>query len=312
MRLGLDIGGTKIDAVAVDDDGARSPRPVHRVRLASGFGADEVLGNAVEAARRLAALTGVPLDRLASVGVGVPGVVDATTGRVGHAVNLGLVDTALGDELARRLGVPVRVENDVNAAALGAWHAMSLQGSIAYLNLGTGLAAGLVLDGQVRRGALGAAGEIGHVPVDPAGAWCACGQRGCLETVASGSAAARLWPTTALHPARALLDAAADGDHLAVQARRTLVDGVAQAVRLLALTVDVQTIVVGGGMSALGDELMGPVREALAHQAAASSFIASLDLASRLVLLPAGLPAAAVGAAMAGAQADPAPVAVAH
>ena len=311
MRLGLDIGGTKIDAVAVDDDGG-SPRPVHRVRLASGFGAAEVLDNAVEAATRLSALAGVPLSRVASVGVGVPGVVDASTGRVGHAVNLGLVDTALGDELGRRLGAPVRVENDVNAAALGAWHTMSLQGSVAYLNLGTGLAAGLVLDGRVRRGAHGAAGEIGHVPVDPAGAWCACGQRGCLETVASGSAAARLWPTTALHPARALFDAADAGDHVAAQARRTLVDGVAQAVRLLALTVDVQTIVVGGGMSALGDELMGPVRESLADQAAASSFIASLELASRLVPLPAGLPVAAVGAAMAGTAADPVPVAALH
>jgi glucokinase len=311
VRVGLDIGGTKIDAVAVDDSAEGSRRPVHRVRLASGFGADEVLGNAVEAVQRIAALTGVPPRHLTSIGVGIPGVVDPATGRVGHAVNLGLVDVPFGDELAERLAAPVCVENDVNAAALGAWHAMSLRGSVAYLNLGTGLAAGLVLDGRLRRGAHGAAGEIGHVPVDPAGAWCACGQRGCLETVASGSAAARLWPTTALHPARALLDAAAAGDHAALLARRVLVDGVAQAVRLLALTVDVQTIVVGGGMSALGDELMGPVRESLAGQAAASSFIASLDLASRLVLLPAGMPAAAVGAAMAGAPADPVPVAAA-
>ncbi|NIJ05198.1 ROK family protein [Frigoribacterium faeni] len=310
MRIGLDIGGTKIDAVAVDDALA-SRAPVHRVRLASGYGADEVVGNAVEAVRHLAALTGVPPQALDSIGVGVPGVVDPATGRVAHAVNLGLVDVPLGDELARRVGAPVRVENDVNAAALGAWHALGLQGSAAYLNLGTGLAAGLVLDGRLRRGAHGAAGEIGHVPVDPAGAWCACGQRGCLETVASGSAAARLWPTTALHPARALLDAAATGDHAALRARAVLVDGVAQAVRLLALTVDVQTVVVGGGLSALGDDLMGPVRDALADQGAASSFIASLELASRLVLLPAGLPAAAMGAALAGTPADPVPVAAA-
>jgi glucokinase len=310
VRVGLDIGGTKIDAVAVDD--ARgSRRPVHRVRIASGFGSDEVLGNAVEAVRRLSSLTGVPPRQLASVGVGIPGVVDPATGRVGHAVNLGLVDVPFGDELADRLGTAVCVENDVNAAALGAWHAMSLQGSVAYLNLGTGLAAGLVLDGQLRRGAHGAAGEIGHVPVDPSGVPCACGQRGCLETVASGSAAARLWPTSAAHPARALLDAADAGDPEALLARAVLSDGVAQAVRLLALAVDVQTIVVGGGMSALGDDLLGPVRESLAAQAAASSFIASLDLASRLVLLPAGLPAAAVGAALAGAPADPVPVAVA-
>ena len=99
-------------------------------------------------------------------------------------------------ELEARLGVPVAVENDVNVATLGA---VALSGirDLVYLSIGTGLAAGLVLDGTLRRGATGAAGEIGHVPIDPLGAVCQCGQRGCLETVASGRALAEAWPVRA-------------------------------------------------------------------------------------------------------------------
>ncbi len=97
-------------------------------------------------------------------------------------------------ELEARLGLPVAVENDVNVATLGA---VALSGirDLVYLSIGTGLAAGLVLDGTLRRGATGAAGEIGHVPIDPLGALCQCGQRGCLETVASGRALAEAWPS---------------------------------------------------------------------------------------------------------------------
>ena len=85
------------------------------------------------------------------------------------------------------------VENDLNAATWGA-HVLSGADDLAYLSLGTGLAAGFVLSGTLRRGAHGAAGEIGHVPVDPAGALCSCGQRGCLELSASGSALSAAWP----------------------------------------------------------------------------------------------------------------------
>ncbi len=95
---------------------------------------------------------------------------------------------------SERLGVPVLLENDVNAAALGA-AALDRRDRPRYLSIGTGLAAGLVLDGRLRRGAHGAAGEIGHIPVDPHGVAVPCGQRGCLETVASGSALAAAWPS---------------------------------------------------------------------------------------------------------------------
>jgi len=310
VRVGLDVGGTKIDAVAVDDDGL----VLARTRLPSGFGADEVVANAASAVARVLGAPAPGSSRALvprSVGVGIPGVVDPVTGRVSHAVNLGFADVAFGDALSRLVGVPVAVENDVNAAALGTWHALGLRGSMAYLNLGTGLAAGIVVDGVLSRGSRGAVGEIGHVPVDPAGVLCTCGQRGCLETVASGTAAARLWPTDVPHPARDLFTAADHGDPAAVAARTVLADGVAAAVRLLVLTVDVETIVVGGGLSALGGPLLEQVRASLDRAGRTSPFVASLDLPSRVVLLPADAPpVAAVGAAMAGAPADPSVVAV--
>lgn len=302
MRIGLDIGGTKIDAVAIDANGAVA----HRLRLPTGFGASEVVTSATAAVQGLADLAGIPLHTFRSIGVGIPGVVDPANGRVSHAVNLGFADVDFGSALAVRTGLAVAVENDVNAAALGAYHALSLRDSMAYLNLGTGLASGLVVDGQLWRGARGAAGEIGHIPIDPAGALCPCGQRGCLETVASGSAIARLWPTSPTHPletypAAALFSAADRGDARALSVRASLATGVASAVRLLVLSSDVDRVVIGGGLSNLGDALLSDVTRVLVDWSGGSPFLASLGLPSRVQLLPPDLPVAAVGAAMAGA-----------
>ncbi|WP_291053221.1 ROK family protein [Herbiconiux sp.] len=319
MRLGLDIGGTKTDAVAVDSDGT----VVERVRLATGFGADAVIATALEGIRRIADITGVRPAEFESIGVGIPGQVDPHRGHVSHAVNLGFEELDVGGRLSEALAAEasdagahgfagvasvrrVEVENDVTAAALGAYHLMTAQPgrtarSMAYLNLGTGLAAGLVIDGALWRGARGTAGEIGHIPVDPQGVLCACGQRGCLETVASGSAIARQWPTEDPIPVRALLAAAEAGDATAAAIRSLLVENVAAAVRVLVLTVDVEIVMIGGGLSNLGEWLLDAVRRVLASWAQESPFLASLGLPDRLQIVPAGFPAAAVGAALVGA-----------
>ncbi|MFT4028528.1 MAG: ROK family protein [Protaetiibacter sp.] len=298
MRVGLDIGGTKTDAVAIGEDG----RVIRTLRLPTGFGAEAVLATAAVAVDRLSASTGTPVAEFSSIGIGIPGAVDPGAGRVSHAVNLGLADLELGAELRERLGRPVRVENDVNAAALGAFHLQGLGAgrSMAYLNVGTGLAAGLVLGGELWRGVRGVAGEIGHIPVDPAGPECPCGQRGCLELSASGSAVARQWPSDDPLPVRALFAAAASGDARAAAVRDRLLQGVAEAVRLLVLAVDVDEVVIGGGVSRIGEELISGVRTAIAGWEASSPFAASLGIGERLRLLPPEFPAAAVGAAFVG------------
>jgi predicted NBD/HSP70 family sugar kinase len=308
VRLGIDIGGTKTAAVAIGADGELSDQ----VRMPTGFGAEAVVATALRTIERMTELAGVAGSAFTSIGIGIPGAVDSRTGRVAHAVNLGLEGLELGSRLTDRLGVDVRVENDVKAAALGAHHLLGVADgpfdrlrerrahSMAYLNLGTGLAAGIVLDGRLLRGGRGVAGEIGHIPVDPAGERCSCGQRGCLETLASGSAISRTWPTEHPLPALELFQAADAGDERAVAVRERFLMGVAAAVRLLALTTDVDAVVIGGGLAALGEPLVVGTRRILNEWAAASAFLASLDLAARVQVIPLGFPAAAVGAALVG------------
>jgi predicted NBD/HSP70 family sugar kinase len=297
VRLGLDIGGTKIDAVALADDDT----VLARTRVPTGFGPDEVLANARTAAERVVeAAGGVPAAGFPTVGIGIPGIVDAQLGIVRHAVNLGLEQLALGPGLSAALDASVTVENDVNAAALGAYHLLGLTRSAAYLNLGTGLAAGFVLDGRLFRGARGTAGEIGHIPIDPLGEQCACGQRGCLETIASGGWVARKWGGDAALPVLELFDRADAGDARAVALRDELIAGAAAAVRILVLTVDVEVVVIGGGISNLGARLLDRIAAALDAQAEVSEFLASLELSSRVRLVPLDQPVAAVGAALAG------------
>lgn len=295
LSVGLDIGATKTLGLVVDEEGGIRAT----VREATEPGAEGVVRTAARVVEALRAATG---DRLAgTVGVGMPGLVDVERGAVKHAVNLGVDGDwlPLGDLLGERLGTPVVVENDVNVASLGAV-AMSGEDDLVYLSIGTGLAAGLVLAGRLRRGDHGAAGEIGHVPVDPAGALCQCGQRGCLETIASGSALAAAWPSEDVPPAQALFAAALAGDPAAVAARDRFAAGVASAVRVLSLAVDPRTVVLGGGVAQLGEPLRAAVADALREQARTSPFLASLDLAGRLRVVPAHYPVAAVGAALLG------------
>ncbi|RLP79417.1 ROK family protein [Mycetocola lacteus] len=304
MRLGIDVGGTKTAAVVLDDNDVA----VEELTRPTGYGRDQVLASVLETSAELAQRVGLTPDRFASIGIGIPGAVNAQIGRVEHAVNLGLDRFDLGSEAAARLGTRVSVENDVNAAAVGAYRYVATTGGdtslgtdgLAYLNLGTGLAAGIVLDGHLRRGSSGVAGEIGHIPVDSGGVICSCGQRGCLETVASGSAIARQWPTTGTSPVHDMMAAAAAGDPVAGRIRALLFEGVATAVRILTLSVDVRTVVLGGGVTSLGEPLLSGVDAVLNEWAEASPFIASLRLGERIRVIPRTHPVAAVGAALIG------------
>jgi glucokinase len=312
LVAGLDIGGTKTLAVAVEaatiDSGldaaldAGSPSVVATVRRPTGIGADSLLGSATDALAALAAAAGVPIDGFAAIGVGVPGLVDRSAGTVRHAVNLGLDDVPLplADHLRTRAAAPVVVDNDVNMAAVGAAVALGCRGDLAYLSVGTGLAAGLLLDGRIRRGAHGAAGEIGHLPVDPQGPSCECGQRGCLEAVASGTAIAARWPATdgALTAASSLLAAADAGDPRAVALLDEVAGHLATAVALLMQSVDPEVVVLGGGVAEAGPGLLDAVRRALRDRARHSPVLAALHQTDRVALVPDGLPAGALGAAV--------------
>jgi glucokinase len=298
LVAGLDIGGTKTLAVAADASGAI----VATTRAPTRAGdAATVAAHATETVSQLADAAGISVSDLAAIGVGLPGMVDVVTGQVRHAVNLGIdgrpVD--LGRHVREAAGVPTLVVNDVDAAAVGALRLLGTGDDLAYLSIGTGVAAGLVLDGHLRRGGRGAAGEIGHVVVDPAGPTCPCGQRGCLEALVSGPAIARRWAVPAGEPLTAhLVGAASAGDPKAVALLREIAGHLASAVALLALTVDPDVVVLGGGVAEAGEPLADAVRAVLAERAAASSMLADLDLPARLVVLPSGAAAGAIGAAL--------------
>lgn len=300
MRLGFDVGGTKTDAVSV----APSGEIVARVRRPTGWGADAVAATIVACADALLAEAGAARCDVESIGVGMPGQVAPGTARVAHAVNLGIEEFDLASALGAAFDVPVRAENDVKAAALGASALHGANGgSMAYLNLGTGIAAGFVRGGRLWRGERGIAGEVGHIPIDPHGPVCRCGQRGCIEVFAGGASIAERWGMPGELPVRDVFDAADAGDPRAGELRRGLSYGVAAAVRVLVLTADVDSVILGGGVTGLGERMLAGVVSELEASAAASAFLRSLRLAERVDLLPAGSPAAAFGAALIGAAA---------
>jgi glucokinase len=281
VLAGVDVGGSKIAVVVAD----ASLRLLARRVVQTG------VGGAEHAVERIAAALDPALDdagctagSLAAIGVGVPGRVDPSTGRVTLAVNLGWHALPLGPLLEARYGVPVAIENDVRAAAAGLYErGVAGEGDdLAYLSIGTGISAGVVLDGRLHRGPRGLAGEIGHVVMEPGGPACMCGLHGCLEALASGRAvAARLEaaiaegatsslagtsPMTAIDVYRA----AAAGDPLALHVADTAGHYVARAIHELVMAYDVRRVVLGGGVTTAGRIFLDPVERGLDGLRAAS------------------------------------------
>lgn len=302
LIAGLDVGGTKTLTVVVDGDGtvvAEYRRPT------DSRGAEGLLATVTDALIQATAGLGIAPTELAAVGIGVPGLVDPASGMLRHAVNLGIGDGPLdlAGAVSQVVAAPVTVANDTNLAALGASAVFGGVGDLAYLSLGTGVSVGLVLGGEMRPGVHGVAGEIGHLPIDPQGEVCECGQRGCLETVVSGAAIARRWPGTTSPdgrgPMTALLVAAASGDAKAIAVRDEVCGSMAIAVALVAQSIDPELVVLGGGAAAAGAPLLEAVQAALRRRAAVSPLLAAFNFADRLAIVPSGTPVGALGAARA-------------
>lgn len=286
--LGLDIGGTKTLGMAFDAD--MNELVAHRVATARA-GPEAVAAMAIDVVAAIAErLDGRPI---ASIGVGVPGVVDREQGSVRQAVNLGIGDRPLllAERLSEAHSVACVVDNDVNVGAIGALRLLQASEDVtdlAYLSIGTGIAAGLVLNGRLHRGHRGVAGEIGHVPVAPDGPLCECGLRGCLEVMASGAAIDKLWTANdGASAAESLIRAAERGDVAASATLERVADHLAAAVYLVAVSYDVDRIVLGGGVSELGDLILDPIVEGIRRLEKQSGFARSLELPGRVVLKPA-------------------------
>jgi glucokinase len=262
MFIGLDIGGTYLKGAEIGADGEVGKRlhePIAKLN------AEDLLSQLETAVRSLDGP-----DR-GAVGVGVPGIVDGRS-RVRVSPNIpSLNGIPVGAELGRRLGRPVFLENDANAAALAeAWIGAGRGAdSVLLLTLGTGIGGGVVLGGRIWTGVSGYAGEIGHIHVDPDGVACGCGSWGCLETIAGAPG----WKRRAekalearesslrgrqLEP-RVIVEAAREGDAVALE----VVDGAAQALGIgiaaALLLLNVDRVVIAGGVAAAGAFLLDKI-----------------------------------------------------
>lgn len=291
IRVGVDIGGSKIAVLVVNAAGTVLAR---RHVPAASSEPDQAIAQIVEVIRDTVAESGSSMSDVEAVGLGVPGRVDSASGDVTFAVNLGWQHLPLGRRLSVALGVPCIVENDVRAAAVGLHREAPFGATddLVYLGIGTGISAGVILDGRLHRGVRGLAGEIGHVVLDPDGAQCACGLRGCFETIAAGAgiagaareavaaAVASGEPTSlaavADPTAADVFAAAAAGDVAATRIVDRAAAAIARMVHELVLAYDVELVVIGGGISRAGEPLLERVQAGLARIGAPSPFAAEL------------------------------------
>ncbi|GAB2752648.1 ROK family glucokinase [Nocardioides salsibiostraticola] len=306
LTCGIDVGGTKISGAVVDEHGG-----VVEERTIESPAED---GDAIETAINTLVTDLRSRHDLVAVGVGAAAYIDAARARVLFAPNLAWRDLDLKDHLETRLGLPVVVENDGNAAAWGEFRfgAAAEHEDILMVTVGTGVGGGLVTSGQLVRGAYGVAAEIGHLRVVPQGLECGCGRRGCLEQYGSGSALvrqARIEAAADPTAARVLLERAggsADaitgpmvtevaqaGDRFARSQFDFIGNWLGEGLASLAAVLDPSVVVVGGGVSHAGDLLMTPLREAFERELIARTYRPVADI----LLAALGNRAGVVGAA---------------
>lgn len=273
--VGVDLGGTYIRAALADERGVLVAR--RKVETLAREGIEAVVGRIVKAAEEVGVVDA------AALGICSPGPLSSRTGVVYSPPNLpGWRDVPLVEMLEERLGVPVFLGNDANAAALGeyAYGAGRGVGHMIYVTVSTGVGGGVISDGRLLEGRHGAAGEVGHVVLEPDGPPCNCGNRGCLEALVSGTAIARQAreaisagrETSIEHlaetdphgvTAEVVVRAARGGDDLAGELLQRVGRWLGLAFVGLVHLFDPQVIVVGGGVTNAGELLMKPTRDTM-------------------------------------------------
>ncbi len=261
--IGVDVGGTKMNAALIHEDGRIEDALTRKTKVGSQ---EEFLAELDELIEKVHAG-----GRAAALGLGLPSTIDQRAGRIISSANIPCADLDVRARMTERFGLPTAIDNDGNAAAIAEWKIGAGRGAdnLVLLTLGTGIGGGLILDGRPFRGATGAGAELGHMVVHYGGRKCPCGGTGHFETVASGQAADRV--------ARELLGegsggaelvvAADHGDEAAVEALvqigRELGAGIASLINIF----EPEVVVIGGGFGQAGELLIGPAQEVVAREA---------------------------------------------
>ena len=287
--MGVDIGATHITTLLAN----YSAQVIGEMECSIDVreGPHKILDQVCEMITQLPARSGISLKEVHAIGVGVPGPVIAGTGMVSDPPIMPGWDRFQIDAfLYKKLGLPVTVSNDAELGAVGEWAYGAGRGerNLAYIKVGRGIGAGLLIDGQVYHGATGSAGEIGHITIEENGPLCSCGNRGCLEAIAGGNAVAinaieRIKnggrsSLTSIRPVESItsgnvIDEAFKGDLLSQQiladAGRHLGTAIAGLVNLFNPNI----VIIGGNMARIGDLLLEPIRKTVQERSlrAASS-----------------------------------------
>jgi glucokinase len=288
--VGVDLGGTKIGAGAMTDDGSE----IHAVRSIptnSTEGDEGVAGRMVALVEEVIAeterVTGATRKDFVGVGVGAPGPLDRENGIVIIAPNLGWKDFPLRQRMQDQLSLPTSLDNDANCATFGEWWQGAARGAtnVVGLTIGTGIGGGLILNGALYHGSSHMAGEVGHTTIDMNGRYCKCGNYGCLEAYASGPAIAtrarevlvREGMKSAIRDmvggrledisAQTVYDAAKGGDQLASEIVRDTGRYLGAGIANLLNIFNPDRVVIAGGVTAAGDALFLPLKAEVRRRA---------------------------------------------
>ena len=314
MTLGIDIGGTNLKAGLVDESGLILA--THRMKVAQIDDQDSLAWTLVSLTQDLCRAAGVPLDQVASVGVGVPGAVEIYSGSVLYTCNLPLRNVPLRKLFHRYLSLPLYVENDANCAALAEYFVGAGRGSKRFvtITLGTGIGGGIIHNGKIFHGSNGMAGEVGHMSIVYGGEPCPCGRRGCWERYASAAALKRLTaeairenPDSILSQVVAEHDGHVSGQSAFIAQRRgdpvgkqvcdQYIDYLAAGIVNLINIFQPDTLAIGGGVSNEDERyLLHPLRRRVEQE----SLPCNRDKMTKIVRAELGTQAGIIGAAFLG------------
>lgn len=310
MRIGIDLGGTKIAAGLVDEN----RNVIASVQEATDLPkpAEEIVLAVYNLVHRLLKEEGFTFEQVESIGIGIPGTVNKETDVVEYANNFGFEHVPFVKMLKEKFPCPLYAENDANAAAWGEYLAGGGRGSrsMVAVTLGTGVGGGIILNGRIWGGENGAGGELGHIVIEKGGRPCTCGRKGCLEAYASATAlvsqtqeAMENMPASLLWTlcdgelenvnGRMVFEAVAKKDETAVAIRDNFIDYLAEGVASIINTLQPEVLCIGGGLSGAGAALLEPLQ----MKTAPLVYSRSSKKNTRLVLAELGNDAGIIGAA---------------